>query len=369
MENKRLKELDILRAFAFILVVEQHSMGGFINIVGITTVDSKIFTIFYVLAKPAVSIFLCISGIALFYAYYENFNLKKYYIKRISNIFIPYIIWSIIYLIINNDIDSLFIKLLSGSGCYHLWYMGMNIRLLIYFPIILYFFKKIRQSSLKFKSVTFILLIISYYYISKYQTIISSNLINFVFTNPTKYEKRLINISPLFWYLYFIIGVYISFNYKKFKDNILKYKTIIITCYMILLMYSYLNLVKVIKFNRILSLSYYIFSFLALYILAVKLSTKVKIYNFFNFINKYSFGSYLAHILVINKVSNILKLYFNINNILVYGFILWIGSSIITPLIIKIISYIPYTKFVTGVKSVSYISYIKSITGVRNIDT
>lgn len=32
----RLKELDILRAIAFIFVVEQHTMGGYSNIKGIS---------------------------------------------------------------------------------------------------------------------------------------------------------------------------------------------------------------------------------------------------------------------------------------------------------------------------------------------
>lgn len=57
-KNGRLKELDILRALAFIFVVEQHSMGGYYNIKGISYLYYGIFKFFYTLAKPAVACFL-----------------------------------------------------------------------------------------------------------------------------------------------------------------------------------------------------------------------------------------------------------------------------------------------------------------------
>jgi peptidoglycan/LPS O-acetylase OafA/YrhL len=72
MEIKRLKELDILRAIAYIFVVEQHVMGGYSNVKGISYFYYEIFKFFYTLAKPAVSIFLCISSISLFYVYSKN---------------------------------------------------------------------------------------------------------------------------------------------------------------------------------------------------------------------------------------------------------------------------------------------------------
>lgn len=343
----RLKEIDILRALAFILVVEQHTMGGFSNIKGISTFNYNIFSFIYVLAKPAVSIFICISGITLFYTYSKKIIIKNYYKKRINTIVIPYIIWSILYLLISGDTKDLLIKLLSGNASYHLWYMGMTIRLLMYFPIILYLSKIINKSNDIIKITVFIILSILYYYLSKYQYIISSNLIYLIFSNPTQNQKRLINITPLFWYLYFIIGIYISFDYNKFKDIVIKNKFLITICYIFLLIYSYLTQIQIIKFNRVLSLSYYIFSFLALYIFSYKISNKTKAYKFFNFIGKYSFSAYLSHILVVNNLANIIPS----KNILFYGFSIWIGTSIITPCIIKCISYFPYTKFITGVKS------------------
>ncbi|WP_392485923.1 acyltransferase [Haloimpatiens sp. FM7315] len=345
-KNKSLKELNILRAIAFILVVEQHTMGGFYRTKNITNLNYGIFSLLYVMAKPAVSIFVCISGIVLFYNYSEKFNVAKYYKKRISSIIIPYITWSLIYLFLSGDMSHIIMILLSGGARFHLWYMGMIIRLLIYFPIILYLSKKVYKSNTFVKIAIFILLVISYYYLNKYQNEICHYIINLIYSNPTKYEKKFINISPLFWYLYFIIGIYISFSYDKFKKIILKYKALIFIGYIFLLSYSYLNQVKVIKFNRCLYLAYCVFSFLALYIVSVKFTNKTGTCNFFNFISRYSFSSYLAHIWVLGKLMKIMQ--WSHENILLYGLTLWLGTSIAAPFLMKLITYIPFTKVITG---------------------
>lgn len=137
--------------------------------------------------------------------------------------------------------------------------MGMIIRVFIYFPIILLIAKKIHKQKLIFRILVFIMIILSYYEISKYQNIISNKFISFLFTNPTKLQSKFINITPLFWYLYFVIGIYISLNYKIFKEKILKLKVPVLFFYLSLFLYSYLNEMKFIKFNRWLSLSYFVF--------------------------------------------------------------------------------------------------------------
>lgn len=358
-KKNRLKELDILRALSFIFVVEQHAMGGYCNIEGLSSMYYGIFKFFYTLAKPAVACFLCISALSLCHSYSKSFNYKKYYKKRITNVLIPYTVWSVIYIFINNKYTSLtdlLLQILSGSSFYHLWYMGMIIRLFIYFPVILLIAKKIHKQKFIFRILVSIILILAYYEISKYQNVLSNKVISFLFTNPTKLQSKVINISPLFWYLYFVIGIYISLNYKTLKEKILKFKLPILFFYLALFLYSYLNEMKLIKFNRCLSLSYFVFSILGWYIISIKLLNNIISYNFFNFISKYSFGGYLCHILVIECIVDSIQLIFNIKDLLVIGLITWITSSILSPCLIKLINFIPYTKFMTGIKHTKIIS-------------
>ena len=355
IKKERLKELDVLRAIAFIFVVEQHTMGGYSNIKGISCFYYEIFKFFYTFAKPAVAVFLCISAISLSYVYLNEFNYKKYYIKRIKYIYIPYIIWSIIYSFNSgqaNNFSNSFIQILAGNACFHLWYMGMIIRLLLYFPIILWVAKKIHNQNIKLRIVVLITLILSYYEVSKYQNIISDKLIHFIFNNPTEIQEKIVNISPLFWFLYFVLGIYICLNYENFKTKILKFKIPVMITYMLLFIYAYLNEMDKVKFVRSLSLLYFVFTILFWYILSVSLSSKIKVYNCFNFISKFSFASYLAHVLVVSRVVNDVRLYFH--DWLIVGLITWITTSLLTPLLIKFISYIPYSQFITGVNGTQY---------------
>ena len=142
MKQERLREIDILRAIAFIFVVVQHTLGGYSNIEGIPYNSFIIMKIIYIMATPAVPIFLFISAVALFYAHSKKLDLKKYYLKRVKYILVPYIIWSAINMIELGNEDrfkDFIIEVIGGNGAFHLWYMGMVIRIFLFFPIILFY--------------------------------------------------------------------------------------------------------------------------------------------------------------------------------------------------------------------------------------
>ncbi|NMM64808.1 acyltransferase [Clostridium sp. P21] len=372
MKNTRLKELDVLRAFAFIFVVEQHTMGGYFNIKGISYFYYEIFKFVYTLAKPAVAAFLCISGIVISYSYLKNFSLKKYYIKKLSYIFIPYILWSIVYMNYfkkHINVPNLCMQVLSGDASYHLWYMGMIVRLFIYLPVILWISRKIHSQSFYLRLSVFITVAISYYEVSKYQNIISDKIIHFIFNNPTEIQMKIINISPFFWFLYFIMGIYIALNYEIFKKTVLKFKILVIIIYIGLFTYAYLNEMNIMPFIISLYLLYFVFSILAWYVISVILSSKTITYSIFNFFGKYSFGSYLSHVLLIQSILKIIMFKYRIRDWLAVGIILWISSCIVNTILIKAISHIPYGHFITGNKQKSYIEMIKSINIKRVVET
>lgn len=243
----------------------------------------------------------------------------------------------------------------------------MLIRVFIYFPIILWISKKIHIQDFRLRLGIFIIFVLSYYVVSKYQNIISDKVTHFIFNNPTPIQARIINVSPLFWFLYFILGIYISLNYRNFKTLVLKFKIPVIICYIILLAYSYLNQINIIEFNRSLSLLYYIFTILCWYIISVNLSNAANVYSLFNFISKYSFSGYLAHILVAEGVVNSIRSYLHLKDWLIIGLLSWALTALISPIIVKFINYIPYSEFVTGVDSPKYRKQIP--TSTNNINT
>lgn len=217
MSRQRLQHLDVLRAIAFIFVVMQHILGGYSNLSGIRRFEYLILKFFYALAKPAVPIFLMLSAIALFYSYSESFSIKDYYFKRVKFVIIPYVLWSIINMVklAPERLSSFFLQLLAGNGVYHLWYMGMIIRLYLFFPLILWAAKKIHKQKAWIRVTVAVVSVVVYYLLTNNQTPITTSVAQFIFGSPSELEQRIVYISPLFWFLFFNLGIYIAMNIRK----------------------------------------------------------------------------------------------------------------------------------------------------------
>jgi peptidoglycan/LPS O-acetylase OafA/YrhL len=244
-------------------------------------------------------------------------------------------------------------EIIAGNGAYHLWYMGMILRLYILFPIIFITAKKIHNSNFILRIFVFITLIAIYYNVNKYNNVISNSVSKFLFSNPTGLQNRIVNISFIFWYLYFVIGIYTILNYKYIKEKLLSYKFIILNTYILILIYTYINEIypERFKFVRGISISYYIFSLLTFYIISVLLSRKLKFYRLMNFFSKYSFGAYMVHVIFIGTVVQNLRLYFHVKNYVILGILTWILVCFFSAAFIKFISYIPFSHYITGTKT------------------
>ncbi|OPH57841.1 hypothetical protein BC351_04940 [Paenibacillus ferrarius] len=91
--RSKIYEMDIVRALAILAVVLIHSTSD----ATVEPTDGSLSQIiFYAINRAcqfAVPLFILISGVVLFYQYYEDWNLKsaiKYLRKRIWRIAIPY---------------------------------------------------------------------------------------------------------------------------------------------------------------------------------------------------------------------------------------------------------------------------------------
>jgi surface polysaccharide O-acyltransferase-like enzyme len=353
MAQERLYEIDILRAIAFIFVVVQHTLGGFSNIEGLPYSSFTVMKLSYVMAKVAVPIFLFISAASLFYVYSKKFDCRSYYLKRIKYMFIPYAVWSAINMIAleNQDRFKNFItQIIAGNAGFHFWYMGMVIRVFLILPIILWAAKKIRQLNAAVRTGIFILLIYLYYPVSKLQNVISDSVGKFIFGAPTDLQQRIINISALFWYLYFVLGIYLALNYTYIKEKLIKYRVVVFVSYGLCFIYAYLNEIEKVKYIRVLSISYMVLSIAAFYLIAVTLAEKTKVYKLMKFIGDHSFAAYMAHVIIINFVVNRIMIIFNTRNYLLVGVLALLITSFATPMIIKLITYIPLSEYITGIK-------------------
>ncbi|KOR25403.1 acyltransferase [Clostridium sp. L74] len=363
MRKQRILELDVLRALAFIFVVIQHTLGGYSNSKMASYNDMLLLKFIYEIAKSAVPLFLTITGIVLFYSNYNNFSIKEYYSKKFTYIFLPYVIWSAICLIMLNKLNrfnDFFMQILSGNCCYHLWYMALLLRILIYFPLILILAKYIMKKNKVIKSSFFILFFILYQWILKNNHLFTKQICSIIFKNPSKLQERFINVTPILWSIYFVLGIYIIFNYNKFKQFILTNTKIIYFIYIISLIYLYYNTIKdkignplpFIKYNTSLSILAKIISIIFFYLVSLKIiNLEGKLYKMLRFIAKYSFPAYLCHIIVIQKICGELAKYIHPSNCLLYSAILCLLTIFISTFICYFINFFPINKYILGIKS------------------
>lgn len=363
--KKRLLELDILRGFAFILVVVEHTLGGYSYSKDISTSNLFITRFIYTMSKPAVVIFLALTAMGLVYTYYDKFNLKSFYIKKLKFLVIPYIIFSflnIVFLKHTDRLKSFIAQIVTGNAAYHLWYMAMTLRVYLFFPLILLIIRKINRKSISIKAGFFISYFLGYWWLLKNDINITNFLGTLIFKNPDDLQQRFINITPVLWSLYFVVGVYIILNYDKFKALILKYKKIVAALYGLTLAYNYYDEIRdvignplpYIKFNYIININSRILSILFFYIVSVYILNKRKILSkLLMFIGKYSFPAYMFHIVVIQYIVNN---YHQTKN-LYSPMLLLIETVMFTTIIFYVINYLPYSEYAIGIKSKPKINF------------
>lgn len=356
MNKERLLELDLMRAFAFMFVIVQHTIGGYSLAPHIPISNTVILRFIYTISKPAVPMFIFLSAASLFYIYKDGINIKHFYKKRILTLIIPYINCSFIYIVVlNKRVDNLFIALLNGNTEYHLWYVGTIIRIYLMFPITLFLLHKLTKAS-KIFNIEFII----FFGMVNYILINNKDLINLyistIFTHRSIfYVKEFMSISPIYLSIYFIIGFYFIIFYDQFLLCILKYKNIIIILFSILIIPSYLIIMDTkisFYFNDYLKtgirICYNIFSiFFWCYISLCITFTKNKSVDILKFISHYSFSGYLFHVLIINGIAGIFYSYYTLtNNYIFPSVVLCIFAIIVTPLTCHLVSFIPYSKYI-----------------------
>ena len=301
MKKERLFELDVMRGIAFLFIVIQHTLGGFSYRDDISFNDFLISKFIYTMAENGVMFFIFLTGISLIYTYYEKFDIKDFYIKKLKFLVLPFVLWSLIIMINNGDelnFQSILV-IFSGGAQYHLWYMGMILRIYLYFPIILWAVRKIGHKSIYVKGIVFVILTYLYWLVLNHYEILDF-VKNILFKNPTDAQKKLLNVSPLFYYIYFVIGVYAACNYKKFKEIILKCKYAVIALYVLCFGFHYYIAVSErwigmpqINSSIITSIIYKVSSVLFFYVISCIISQNLEVvFNILKYISRYSFSAY-----------------------------------------------------------------------------
>jgi probable poly-beta-1,6-N-acetyl-D-glucosamine export protein len=205
-------EIDYLRAIAIIAVLVIHTTDDTAAVKKLTELT---FSLMYIeeLVRFAVPMFVIISGFVLYNKYRSELPMKEFYKKRFIVILIPYIIFSIIYYIMNAylgllptiTLDSIISSIFNFNAAGHFWYIQLILTFYVFYPAIIAYYEIIKS---KFRIYTLTILFLSVLIMYFLGSFIPS--FGFALGMPFKYL------------IYFLFGIYINDNYEQIRRDLEK---------------------------------------------------------------------------------------------------------------------------------------------------
>lgn len=301
MENHN-KELQILRGFALCAVVGIHTLSIGIKNTELGTWGNWLFELIHTLLQFAVPCFIFISAMLLSYTLKDaKLNILRFYKKKIVKVVIPYILWTLIYLIPQMmkgwipfdrllSFESWLYWLTRGKAYDHLYFMSVIIQLYITAPLFIGFIRGIIKYAKKYSMIMTILIAIcgqvALYYFNKIY-------ITKIFT-----QSATLLIS---YFCIIIVAIWIGFQYEQFIDLLNKRRNIVLILFGIsaaIYIYFMVRRVTGEKLNSMLyQFAWYGYTFMAsITLLMVSHDIKThRLSKYLVWIGKYSFGIYLIH--------------------------------------------------------------------------
>jgi surface polysaccharide O-acyltransferase-like enzyme len=346
---KYIEEIPIIRSVATLFIVCVHlsvSYTGNVNNHSMAIIAGYLSQI----GRLGTPVFAVISAFLLTHSVLKRgFDLNYFIKSRFTKIFVPYIIWTTVYLYylgvveVTLDSDKNFIEYyLYGTGNYHLYFILTVLQFYILFPIL----QKIKKGPPLLFTYAFSTILTIFWQLNYEKFTIDIPVIGAFVTS----RAFIFN-----WLSYFILGIIFAKYYKEINDGIRKYKNLLLPSIAVIFIsfLIFIDLDHFVTSSHPMFLLYTPF-FLAFLIYFYLLIRKVKpIMQILTLIGNYSMGIYLVHPLVKWLVMKI-PVFDNRDSLLLYG-ILFIVIVMISVIIINLLIRIPNGNYIVPVPKKSLI--------------
>ncbi len=346
--------LDLLRVIACYLVIQVHA-GEFFYIGEGGTVLSGAgpywVNLFNTSGRAAVPLFIMITG---YFVLPVKNNVSDFFRKRFTRVTVPFIIWCVLYALYKffmkeTDLQGMFINILKipvnfGTEIGHLWYIYMLIGLYLFFPVISPWITSASRKAINL-------------YLIIWSTTLLLPYIHQVF--PEILGECYWNNTPLLYYFsgflgYAILGAYMKkyYSQKATYDSLLGF-TLLVIGFIITAGIFYIRLSSESTVPELeLSWGYGTVNVammaIGLFLILKNRSDKKEgiVKKAVTGISNMSYGMYLAHIMILNFF------YFLLNGLIDEIWIklplLSVCTFVVSYYLIKIISYLPKSKYIIG---------------------
>lgn len=322
MGRQKINELNFLRTAAFFAVVMQHVLGVYLG-KDVLSWESAGISVLFFLSKFAVPAFVFVSGIVLFYNYFDHLNYVTFIVKRIKEILIPYFLWTGFYILYNNpmkekSLTELIKVILTGKGAYHLWYVVMIFQFYLLLPVYIAIFKGIQKAVSKtsariFVFAAFTIVYMAYILIPSYLTPMGlfkpqNPVIKLLFVD---YATR----NSISYIFYFVMGAVAGLNIERFRAFVKRCSTAISAAFIagfIILEFIYykngfVNGKINVNYPSFFKPHYFLFTVITiLFLYRVAVLPRLNLgwpSKVFSFIGSYSYQAYLVHAFTLNTAA------------------------------------------------------------------
>ena len=368
MAKPRVVELDFMRATAMIMVVMLHVSAAY---VAYSPVGSNVFYLGLLLnqwSRICLPLFVFVSGFGLFYGYGQKtkLDLKEFYSRRFYMVFVPYLIWSFIYMILRDIFNPsfYFIGLPVKEAFFSyitwtfkenihtpIWFVLLIVQLYFIFPVLLSPVARIKKpiQSIMVNSLFFLVVIT---YLRFFMTMSGIHVIDWL--------QRYYSVNLIGWYFYFILGGIVAQNWSMFKKiplnkfgitllYIITTSLVILEAYLGFLKYGqphlevYTSIRPTVLINSMAAIP-------AIYLFAQKTMGWDKLANFLKDISRYSYGIFFIHPQVLTVVKKVVgRLYGTYTTRVFQLFLVFVLTMVCSYVFCYIVDRTPFRTILLGV--------------------
>lgn len=230
-------ELDPLRVCTAFSVVAVHVLA-FTVFLNHTEMGIQIQNAFVVMFHFTREVFLFVTAFALVYVYGgKAFPFKDFWKKRSIGILLPYVAWSVIYILVNTGVrtpatffHTLLIDILTGNASYQLYYITLTLQFYLIFPLFLLFLRKCAHHPWIVLSISFALQVLLFYV--DFHTL----QVNMAALSPfwqffALYQGRFV----LIYQFYFVLGGLTALYFQEVRAFLLSHGKIIAGVFLVVL--------------------------------------------------------------------------------------------------------------------------------------